>query len=255
MSTAYDSATNGYSSSSNDASKKNVTETSALLGKQQQEKAAGNDRLKDLRPAPVLSTRQQMQTVDMVSKTELNNAESVSPSLKEVPSKVSLRREPPQLDRENIVAGHLKKFLAHIETREIKTHADSTVRSQAGLNSDRSKASRGSKSSDSGICKDNEDPTARIENKKDCFDPKELREEFDGWGLYKKMRISFAPVRRYQYMVDQDYKKNKVTVCAHVQNIYNSFNIRRGRPTLQMNNYFDIDRWMAKMEGKKESRD
>lgn len=56
-------------------------------------------------------------------------------------------------------------------------------------------------------------------------------------------------------MVDQDYKKNKVTVCAHMQNIYNTFCIRRGKATPQMNNYFDIDRWAMKMEGKKESKD
>ena len=61
--------------------------------------------------------------------------------------------------------------------------------------------------------KDNEDPNAKIESQ---FDPKELREQFDGWSLYKKTRISFAPVRRYQCLVDQDYKKNKVTVCAHL---------------------------------------
>ena len=64
--------------------------------------------------------------------------------------------------------------------------------------------------------KDNEDPNAKVESKADQFDPKELKEEFDGWSLYKKMRISFAPVRRYQCLVDQDYKKNKVTVCAHL---------------------------------------
>ena len=51
-------------------------------------------------------------------------------------------------------------------------------------------------------------------------------------------------------MVDQDYKKNKVTGCGHLQNIYNSFCVQRGKPTYQMNNYFDIDKWNAKMEGR-----
>ena len=50
-------------------------------------------------------------------------------------------------------------------------------------------------------------------------------------------------------MVDQDYKKNKVTVCAHLQNIYNSYSVKRGRPTPQMNNYFDIDKWLSKVTG------
>ena len=63
------------------------------------------------------------------------------------------------------------------------------------------------------------------------------------------MRISFAPVRRYQLMVDQDYKKNKVTVCCHIQNIFNTYSVKRGRPTPQMNNYFDIDKWMNKITG------
>lgn len=50
-------------------------------------------------------------------------------------------------------------------------------------------------------------------------------------------------------MVDQDYKKNKVTVCAHLQNIYNSFVLKRGKATYQMNNFFDIEKWANKMEG------
>ena len=48
-------------------------------------------------------------------------------------------------------------------------------------------------------------------------------------------------------MVDQDYKKNKVTVCAHIQNIYNMFCVKRGKATYQMNNYFDIDKWNNKV--------
>lgn len=56
-------------------------------------------------------------------------------------------------------------------------------------------------STDSEPNKDNEDPND-IVKKPDAFDPKEKRESFEGWDLYKKTRISFAPVRRYQYMVD-----------------------------------------------------
>ena len=51
-------------------------------------------------------------------------------------------------------------------------------------------------------------------------------------------------------MVDQDYKKNKVTVCAHLQNIYNSYVVKRGRPTLQMNNYYDVDKMNNKYAAK-----
>lgn len=87
--------------------------------------------------------------------------------LKEAPSKASLRKQESKLDKENFVSGHLRKFLAHVETREVKAHYDGTAvnRSQAALlNSARSKSSHHSKSSDSGLGKDNEDPNAPIEN-------------------------------------------------------------------------------------------
>lgn len=48
-------------------------------------------------------------------------------------------------------------------------------------------------------------------------------------------------------MVDCDYKKNKVTVCAHLQNIYNSFCVKRGKALPTQNNYFDVEKWLAKM--------
>ena len=52
-------------------------------------------------------------------------------------------------------------------------------------------------------------------------------------------------------MVDSDYKKNKVTVCAHLQNIYNSFNVRRGRPMPTQDNYFDLEKWNLKLNSGK----
>ena len=48
-------------------------------------------------------------------------------------------------------------------------------------------------------------------------------------------------------MVDQDYKKNKVTVCAHLQNMFNSFNVKRGKAQTTVNNYFDIDKWLTRL--------
>ena len=51
----------------------------------------------------------------------------VEHTLKATPSRQSLKREP-QLDRENFVNGHIKKFLAHVETREIKKHISSDPR-------------------------------------------------------------------------------------------------------------------------------
>lgn len=66
--------------------------------------------------------------------------------------------------------------------------------------------------------------------------------------MYKKQKISLLPVRKYIAHVDADYKKNKVTVCANLSNIYNTFIVRSGRPGPNLNNYFDIDRWLAKFE-------
>ena len=64
--------------------------------------------------------------------------------------------------------GHFKKFLAHVETREINKGAPSD-RNLAKPNSVRAHADRGeersrSKSEDSGANKDNEDPNATVEN-------------------------------------------------------------------------------------------
>ena len=127
-----------------------------------------------------------------------------------VPSRASLKKEP-QLDRENFVNGHLKKFLAHVETREIKSqhglenlsNADHKKSPRRKTQEDKmddeegqSSSSR-SKSSDSEPNKDNEDPNSGVVEKADAFDPKELKDYFDGWNLYKKTRISYAPVRRY----------------------------------------------------------
>lgn len=46
--------------------------------------------------------------------------------------------------------------------------------------------------------------------------------------------------------MDADYKRNKVTVCANLSNIYNTFIVRHGRPGPNVNNFFDIDKWLAK---------
>ena len=243
VSTACDSATNGYSSSSYDALKKN--------GAPAQVKSPGTTRLQELRPKPISSPREAKNDhlQKAVSETKAEDVSEV-PALKLAPSNASLRKEP-QLDRENYVSGHLKKFLAHVETREIKKSSHWESAQATAPKSVRSKVSKQSsserdKSSESEHQKDNEDPTATVGTKADHFDPKELRQIFDGWSLYKKMRISFAPVRRYQYMVDQDYKKNKVTVCAHLQNIFNSFQSKRGKQP-HLNNFFDIEKWLIRM--------
>lgn len=37
-----------------------------------------------------------------------------------------------------------------------------------------------------------------------------------------------------------------MTVCANLSNIYNSFIVRHGRPGPNVNNYFDVEKWLAK---------
>lgn len=36
-------------------------------------------------------------------------------------------------------------------------------------------------------------------------------------------------------------------MCAHLQNIYTSFCVKRGKLQPTCNNYFDIEKWLAKM--------
>ena len=55
------------------------------------------------------------------------------------------------------------------------------------------------------------------------FDPKELKDEFDGWEFYKRAKIPHALLKRYVQTLDQDYMKNKITVCAHIQHIFDLY--------------------------------
>ena len=71
---------------------------------------------------------------------------------------------------------------------------------------------------------------------------------YDGWSLYRKLKISAVPIKRYQLMVDQDYKRNKVTVCAHLQNIFNSYCVKRGKLPAGSSNYFDLEKFQKKLD-------
>lgn len=104
---------------------------------------------------------------------------------------------------------------------------------------ERSESSEESEKSKSGDDEDGE----KVPEK---FESKEHKQGFDGWDLYKKNKISMQPVRKYIAHVDADYKRNKVTVCANLSNIYNTFIVRHGRPGPNLNNFFDIDKWLAK---------
>jgi len=80
------------------------------------------------------------------------------------------------------------------------------------------------------------------------YDPKEFCSEIDGWELYKKSKFNVQPVRRYCHLLDKDYTKNKVTVCANLQNLFNSHMVAkyyRAAPEklLAINNFFDSEKW------------
>ena len=71
------------------------------------------------------------------------------------------RKKEPQLDRENIVAGHIQRFMAHVETRDIsKGYDGQSGRIGSNRSGDSLKGSSRSKSDDSDANKDNEDPNA-----------------------------------------------------------------------------------------------
>lgn len=85
------------------------------------------------------------------------------------------------------------------------------------------------------------------------FDPKEFKEACDGWELYKKSKFNFQPVRRYISMVQEDYTRNKIWVCAYLSNLFNSYQVSKlyrkssqtmEKTNLQVNNYFDYDKWL-----------
>ena len=77
--------------------------------------------------------------------------------------------------------------------------------------------------------KGNIDSEDELENKSKFvedlgYDPKELVEILDGWELFKKKKGNTnTMVKRYCYALDQDYVKNKITVCAHLNNIFDLY--------------------------------
>jgi hypothetical protein len=70
--------------------------------------------------------------------------------------------------------------------------------------------------------------------------------KYDGWKFYRRLKIATVPTRRYCNLLDEDYKINKVTVCAHISHVFNSYIIQRGKPfPNNVPNFFDIERWTA----------
>jgi hypothetical protein len=65
------------------------------------------------------------------------------------------------------------------------------------------------------------------EKEEERFDPSELKESMDGWQLYKRKKVHNAMIKRYIYSLDCDYTRNKVTVCAHINHIFDLYLCQR----------------------------
>ena len=96
----------------------------------------------------------------------VGGAQTISTAVaKPTETTVSARKVKPQLNREDFVLGHMQKFLAHVETRELNKDATpDTAKKMTGRSRGTSKSSS---SDDSQVNKDNEDPNAKVENKAD----------------------------------------------------------------------------------------
>ena len=94
------------------------------------------------------------------------------------------------------------------------------------------------------------------------YEPQELKQDCDGWELYKKTKFNYQPVRRYITLVQEDYTKNKVWVCAYLSNLYNTFQVgtlyRRStmhKTQMALNNYFDYEKWLLKYDPQSQEQD
>lgn len=61
-----------------------------------------------------------------------------------------------------------------------------------------------------------------VNGQEEPFTATDLQEVCDGWDLYRKKRGN-TMVRRYCTMLDQDYMKHKITVCAYLNHIFDLY--------------------------------
>ena len=73
----------------------------------------------------------------------------------------------------------------------------------------------------------------------------EVCQDFGGWTLSMKANTPMAPIKNYCNLMDVDYNRHRVTVCAHLLNIFNTYTVQNDRP---LQNFFDIDKWTEKHE-------
>ena len=86
------------------------------------------------------------------------------------------------------------------------------------------------------------------------YEPKEFCAEIDGWELFKKTKFNVQPVRRYCHLLDKDYTKNKVTVCANLSNLFNSFMVSKSKDQSE-NNFFDYEKWLQEYDQQPNAQD
>ena len=126
--------------------------------------------------------------------------------------------------------------LRSVEASQRGTEMKERSESKLSVKITKTKPSRMSQHETSGLA------SCQSEEDLELNGPIETNQKFDGWKLYKRLKVPAAPVRRYQNLVDEDYQRNKITVCAHFLNIFNSFVVSRGRHSP---NFFDIERWTS----------
>lgn len=71
--------------------------------------------------------------------------------------------------------------------------------------------------------------------------------------MYKKFKFNYQPVRRYINLVQEDFQRNKILVCANLSNIFNTYQVQRlynsktmamDKQQAHLSNYFDYDKWI-----------
>jgi len=70
-------------------------------------------------------------------------------------------------------------------------------------------------------------PDQKKADEDNTFDERELMHEYEGWEFYKRRKIPHTMVRRYCQTLDTNYTKNKITVCVHINHIFDMYTYQR----------------------------
>ena len=83
------------------------------------------------------------------------------------------------------------------------------------------------------------------EDKLNGYDYKELVCKIDGFSLYKRKNFPVQLVKRYCWLLDQDYNRNKITVCAHTINIWKYYSKQWTKDLLNKYQFDTMDPYMV----------